>query len=484
MAALDLEDTIVAIGSGASPAPRGIVRMSGPRTRDILQSLSFPDSGLHDWLERVDRASSRVGDVRIDDSGRRLPARIYYWPDGRSYTGEPSAELHTLGSLPLLELILGRMLASGARLAERGEFTLRSFLAGKIDLLQAEAVLGVIQAEHLDDLQLALAQLGGNLSRPVRRLRDQLLQLTAHLEAGLDFVEEDIEFIAEEELLGGIDAVRDSLLQIAAQLQQRGAGGRRLEVVLIGRPNAGKSSLFNALLEQSRVIVSAIAGTTRDAISAVAEWEGLVFQLTDTAGIEEIADDSPRALAQCLVSNRIQQAELLLLCIDTSQLPIGDDVTGRSARTVESDRELTPFETQGKRILKIGTKVDVAPPSIGLQLANPPAEIAGIVLDAVVSMQAPERIALLRQQIVRALGEVQQTTMAEALQYTAMRCAAGIDQACQSLGRAELLIREAAGEELIASELRCAIDELSGMIGEVHADTILGEIFSRFCIGK
>jgi tRNA modification GTPase len=473
MAALDLAETIVAIGSGMSPSLRGIVRLSGPRTGELLGRLIDPaDDDAQRWLAAAGVASSRSCRVVVDDCGRRVAARVYYWPSSRSYTGEPTAEIHTLGSLPLLEILVSRALAGGGRLAERGEFTLRSFLAGKIDLLQAEAVLGVIQAEHVDDLELALEQLGGNLSQPVRQLRDQLLQLTAHLEAGLDFVEEDIEFISPHELLSGIQSIRQSLLKIHDQLRRRGTGGRDLEVVLIGRPNAGKSSLFNALIDESRVIVSDTAGTTRDAITAIVEWEGIRFQLTDTAGIEELQDDSPRGRAQLMLSERVRRADLLLMCIDTSQ--ISDGAEGE--REERNNDEVRQFESNGKPLLRVATKLDLA--------EGQPAAVEGLQFDAHVSPHLDHTIIQLRQQITRRLKELHANSMAEALQQTSARCSLGIDHACQSLDRAEELVEMTASEELIASELRYAIDELSGMIGEVHSDTILGEIFSRFCIGK
>ena len=468
----DLSQTIVAISSGLLAAPRGIVRLSGRETRRILSHLLRHDPAAVVWLDTVrSHPMSTPCRCSVDASGRSIAARLYFWPDHRSFTGEPCAELHLCGSLPILELVVAQAQSGGARLAQRGEFTLRSFLAGKMDLLQAEAVLGVIQSEQQAELELALEQLGGNLSQPVRALRTQLLQLTAHLEAGLDFVEEDIEFISQAELLEGIMEIRERLHSIAAKLQLRGTGNRDLQVVLVGPPNAGKSSLFNALLGEERTIVSPAAGTTRDAISALVKCKTVQFQLTDTAGVEEIADDTPRALAQQMLADRLRSADLLVLCVDSSCHD------WRSQLALHR----TGLAALGVPVICVGTKRDHLIDGGSLAVTASDAE-SGLQIG--VSIHLPETMESLRQLLADRICELHQHTLAESLQRTALRCLAAIDQACQALDRAMLLIHDQAGEELVATELRYALDDLAAMIGEVHSDTILGEIFSRFCIGK
>ncbi len=463
---LDLAQTIVAISSGLSPAERGIVRLSGPDTAAVLTRLIAASDEAQHWLQHVRYAASVECSLNIDETGRTLAARLYYWPNHRSFTGEASAELHVCGSLPLLEMLVSRAVACGARLAERGEFTLRSFLAGKVDLLQAEAVLGVIQAENRSDLELALEQLGGNLSQPVRELRLELLQMTAHLEAGLDFVEEDIEFITAAELSRGIETIRLQLHSIGQQFARRGTGARNLEVLLVGPPNAGKSSLFNALIGEMRAIVSAVAGTTRDVVTATVQREGLQFQLVDTAGLEDVDNDTPRALAQQQLAERLHSADLLLICIDTSHPDAAQQM----------QEHLDRFRTLATPCVLVGTKQD--------QLADKSSRAGLSNFDVLVSVHDGHALEQLQKSIATELGKLTSTSMAEALQRTSIRCLAAIDQAVQSLERAQQLIRDAEGEELVATELRCALDELAAMIGEVHSDTILGEIFSRFCIGK
>ncbi len=214
-----------------------------------------------------------------------LPADLFLWPQGRSYTRQLLAEIHTFGSPPLVDEILQSLCRNGARLAQPGEFTLRAFLAGRIDLTQAEAVLGVIDAADRNQLQAALAQLAGGLARPLGQLRSDLLDLLADLEAGLDFVEDDIRFVTPDELNRRLAAAAETIDQIGAQLTGRDAATARPRVALIGYPNVGKSSLFNALVGNAAALVSTQAGTTRDYLSATIDACGMSIELIDTAGI-------------------------------------------------------------------------------------------------------------------------------------------------------------------------------------------------------
>ncbi len=464
---LDLQRTIVAVGSGVAPAPRAIVRISGQATRDILKRLTGQA------FDNTCVAAQQVT-VALGWGARRLKATVLYWPDQRSYTGEPCAELHVLGSLPIVESLVEQLLALGAAPAERGEFTLRSFLAGKLDLTQAEAVLGVIEAESSHDLSAALKQLGGNLSQPVRTLRDQLLELTAHLEAGLDFVEEDIEFISEEQLARGLQQIANQLQRIADQLRARGARTRQASIVLVGLPNAGKSSLFNALVGKDRTIVSPLAGTTRDAVTASVTMGELTVELIDTAGVEELNEDSPRGIAQQVLVERLRGADVALWCIDLHQPPEVAWLTAEQLRL----QALVPS------VLRIGTKADL------LQAASLPPDDSpdGTRLvkncHAVVTIGNPSSVQALRKLVADRLIAARGQRHSDAMHATATRCRNSIELALSALQRALDLVASGEGEELVATELRIAIDDLSSVIGEVHNEDILGEIFSRFCIGK
>src|SRR3984893_5611497 len=193
----DPQDTIVALSSAAGPGGRAIVRLSGPRAIHIATAVFTTND-----LCLPEQRQCREGSLRLPGVAAPLPAALYVWPAPRTYTGQEMVELHTLSSPPLIELLVAQLLAAGARAAQPGEFTLRAFLAGKLDLTQAEAVLGVIEAGSRDELKQALAQLAGGVARPLQELRDDLLNLLADVEAGLDFADEDIAFVKPDEMLG------------------------------------------------------------------------------------------------------------------------------------------------------------------------------------------------------------------------------------------------------------------------------------------
>lgn len=468
---LDLQRTVVAVASGVAPGSRAIVRLSGSLTRQILSQLFLGAKDTALLESKVPLAASVECSLAL--SGRselsRLPAIAYFWPDSRSFTGETCAELHVIGSMPIVEGLVSRLCALGASPAERGEFTLRSFLAGKVDLIQAEAILGVIEAEGPAQLHEALAQLGGNLSKPVRKMRDQLVELIAHLEAGLDFVEEDIEFISHEELLDQLTDIFKHVVALTKQLDTRDVRNRTAQVVIIGLPNSGKSSLFNCLVESERAIVSPLAGTTRDVITHPIELSGMCIELIDTAGFEEMQGDSPQAEAQIALQRRLRRADVALFCIDTS-LPINESWRADQIQTLVQ---------LGVSILTVGTKSELSPTLHNELSKDPP-----LVFDCKVSAHTGEGIAPLREQLTKLLASHRSELQSAALQHIAVRCRQSLASAANTLRRAIELAKSGEGEELVAMELRIALDDLSAVIGEVHSDDILGNIFSRFCIGK
>jgi tRNA modification GTPase len=261
-ATLDPNDTIAAVSTPPGPALRGIVRLSGPRAISIASSDFIP-SREQPLPGRLPTA--RPGRLIVDGLRPSLPATMASWPAPRTYTGQDVAEIHLPGSTPLVNLVLAHCLARGSRLAEPGEFTLRAFLSGRLDLTRAEAVLGIIDARNPAQLEAALEQLAGGLSGPILVLRDRLLDRVAHLEAWLDFTEEpDVDALQSESLAGELDGFAAELGELEQRLGERDRPESYPRVVLVGPPNAGKSRLFNALLGREQAIVSPRAGTTRD----------------------------------------------------------------------------------------------------------------------------------------------------------------------------------------------------------------------------
>ena len=451
-----LDDTIVAVSSPPGGAARGIVRLSGPDAMAVLCARFRPDCG--DVVVPDDHATVTPGMLKIDGLASGLPGDAYLWPAGHSYTGQPVVELHTLGSPPLLDAAVATFCAAGARLAGPGEFTLRAFLAGRLDLTQAEAVLGVIDAADRRQLDVALAQLAGGLGGPLQAIRDELIDLLAHLEAGFDFADEDLAFIEPEQLNEGLEHATETVRQIAAQMASRDRADAVVRVVLCGPPNAGKSSLFNALAGKDDALVSPQAGTTRDYLTVELDFDGLRCLLVDTAGTAAGATPATGNTidhaAQALVTSQHEQADVRIVCIDATR-------PGEEAIAEES----------AAGTILVATKVDAAPSS------RIPAEMLET------SSLTGQGIEALREAIHQAARQFN-SAPADVVAGTALRCRESLRTAEAALLRAGEILRDDGGEELVAAEIRVALEELGKVVGAVYTDDVLDRVFSRFCIGK
>jgi tRNA modification GTPase len=478
-----------------------MVRISGPDAIGVVAKAFCSADGSRVQSFRFPRAVSGHATVALHgDQPHLLPCDAFLWPTARSYTREPVAELHTFGSPPLLDALLATACRAGARLADPGEFTLRAFLAGRIDLTQAEAVLGVIDARCDADLTAALVQLAGGLARPLQKLRDYLLQLLAELEAGLDFIEEDITFVSKETILARLAAASQLLADVAEQLHSRATVTTTTQVALVGPPNAGKSSLFNALvarfgpagesIENKPIasIVSSQRGTTRDYLTATIDINGARCELVDTAGVDleypgreegtrqpdhdqsalrqsQTVSEIDRA-AQSLAAQRRVAAAIRVCCIDATSLssdarealPVGPDFT-RCELVALTKSDLTHLSGQSSAPLNHAAPVVTS-------------SRTGEGLDALCNR-------------IRAL--LQTETVAQqshAVASTAERCGESVRLAEAALARASEIIRHDAGDELAAAELHVALSELGKVVGAVYTDDLLDRIFSTFCIGK
>ena len=461
MTLFDLDETIAAPASPPGAALRGMLRISGPKVREQLLRVFRPDD-LEQW-NSTNRPFLHSGVISVA-SNLKHPVTVGLWPTSRSYTGQPMAEISTLGSQPLLERILSLLNSQGIRTAEKGEFTLRAFLNGRIDLVQAEAVLGVIDSQSENELQTALDQLGGGLSSHMETIRLDLLELLADLEAGLDFVEEDIEFVSHENILSRIQVAKQAVSRLRELSQERLRSETRSRIVLAGLPNAGKSTLLNQLAEQQVALVSEISGTTRDYLAVECDLDGLAAILIDTAGWE-INDDPIMQSAQSFREEQIRQADLTIWCSSY-------DLT--AAERLIDDEQASKCEEQSRLFLRIGTKSDLIT-----------IETEGVSCDLSISTvaQSPAHLGNFVERI-RDLIDRESQTEAGMIGTTSARCAETLRATEDALIKAGEAAEGSFGDEFIAMELRAALDGLGQVLGTVHTDDLLDRIFSKFCIGK
>jgi tRNA modification GTPase len=452
------EDTIVAIATPPGRGGIGIVRLSGPAALQLLSSH---------LLLRTPLEHARARYCTLLDSGVRLDEAVAtFFAGPHSYTGEDVLELAAHGSPVILDLLVRRAIEAGARLARPGEFTQRSFLNGRLDLTQAEAVRDLIEAETLYQVRVAAEQLGGALSGRVAPVKEQLLELIALLEAGIDFAEDDIEVTADAEILRRLDALDASLTPIARSYGEGRLVHNGLTMAIVGRPNAGKSSLFNRLVERERAIVTATPGTTRDLVTERISLGGIPLELVDTAGLRETHDEvESHGIAR--THSAMADADLVLLLVDAATAGDGDG----AIRLPPEDAALLD-SLDGRAPLVVLNKIDLARPS----MVQVDADVA------CVSALTGEGVDALRERLLeRVRGNA---NAAEAGMLTSLRHYEALEGCTQALAHARMALAERVPHEMLLLDLYAALQQLDQLTGATTADDILNRIFSSFCIGK
>ena len=465
-----LNDTICAIATPVGEGGIGIVRLSGEKAVDVAAGIVALRSGI-----RLESAASHVlhhADI-LDpaDSAGRAPldeALVVVMRGPKSFTGEDVVELQCHGGMLILQTLCEALVRAGARPAEPGEFTKRAFLNGRLDLAQAEAVLDTIRARTAGSLRIAQEQLRGALSREIDAVRENLVGLLAHVEAGIDFVEEDIAFIPTAELTAGLRRAHEAVSGLLAHGRESRIFREGATAAIIGRPNVGKSSLLNALLRTDRAIVTPTPGTTRDVLEEVLNIRGIPVRLLDTAGIRETCDPVEQEGVRRSRAAR-EQADLLLIVLDGS-MPLTAD-----------DRVLLEETRPGfdQKRLMIVNKTDLP-----LRL-DPSALLPSESGAAVTRIAATTGAGLddLRDQI-RALLLGPDFEARETVMVTHLRHQAALQRTLDALTATLVSVEARAAGELIALDLRTAIDALGEITGAVTTDDILDRIFREFCIGK
>lgn len=447
------DDTIAALASAAGQAGVAVVRVSGPGVPDLAQRLL----GRLPEPRRAELARFRDADGATIDQGV-----VLYFSAPASFTGEHVLELQGHGSPVLVDELLARLVALGARLAGPGEFSQRAFLNDKLSLDQAEAIADAIAAGSRVSARAAIRSLEGAFAREVEALVDAVTRLRVYTEAAIDFPDEDdVDFLGDGEIERRLAAITTQLAALRAQAVQ-GAGFRDgLRLVILGRPNVGKSSLLNRLARRETAIVTEIAGTTRDVLHEQLSIDGLPLTLVDTAGLRE-TDDPVEAEGVRRARAEIAAADRILLVID--------DRAGLTG----ADRALLDEMPPGMGVTVVANKIDLSGATAGpATIADRPA-----VRVAALDGRGFEGLTAHLKSLVGVEGEAEPAFVAR------RRHLAALDRAAEALavGRERLVI-DAAGD-LLAEELRLAQNALGEITGKVSSDDLLGEIFSSFCIGK
>jgi len=442
-------DVVAAIATGNGRAAIGVVRLSGPQLAPFMCPL---------FGREIAPRQATLTDF-LDSDGLPLDRGIaLFFPSPHSYTGEDVLELQGHGGPAVLQLLLRRCLAVGARLAEPGEFSRRAFLNEKLDLAQAEAVADLIEASSEAAVRAALLSLRGEFSQEIRSLVSDLTALRTQIEAAIDFPEEEVDSYPE----AGRSVVLTQLRQKLDRTYARAAAGKvlrdRVQVVLIGPPNVGKSSLLNCLSEDEVAIVTPLPGTTRDLIRNEIVLDGVTLQLIDTAGLRVTQDPIEQMGIDC-ARRAVQDADLILLIEDVTQ-----------PRLMERDWEFAQLPV-GTRRIKVLNKIDLLVDQPYERRASDEATIA-------VSAKTSEGLAQLRLAILSAAGRSPEI---EGLFLARERHLEALVRGDTHLQNAERVVTRL---ELFAEELRLAQLALSAITGKFTADHLLGEIFSKFCIGK
>ncbi len=467
-------DTIVALSTPPGAGALAIIRLSGPAavaiTAAVFSKKSFAEAAGN---------TLHYGTLRDPDDGEILDEVVVgLFRAPRSFTREDVVEISGHGSDYVVRQVLALLLRHGARLAEAGEFTKRAFLSGALDLAQAEAVADLIAADSALSHQVALNQLRGGFSQELRELRARLIKFAALLELELDFGEEDVEFADRTGLAALLAEVRGVVLGLLRSFELGNVIKNGITTVIAGRPNAGKSTLLNALLREERAIVSAIPGTTRDFIEDEVSIDGLRFRFVDTAGLRDDTADEVEAIGVARTRERVRKASLLLYLFDLAEL------------TPTAVRAEIAALTTGLQlpVLAVGNKTDLA--SAEALAAFEAAFRAGhsgmateipLVLLAAGQNQGLEALqtALVRQVRGSALANNASATI-----VTNVRHARALETAAAHLAAVQTGLDTGFGTELLAADLRHALAALGEITGEISSEDLLTSIFTQFCIGK
>ena len=454
---MNLDDTIVAIATPPGRGGIGVVRLAGTEARAIAltmlrlqQEIKAGHSIFGELVDTQDKSTNRIDEVVVT-----------YFAKPHSYTTDDIVEISAHGSPVVLAHIVELALTCGARLAEPGEFTMRAFLNGRIDLTQAEAVRDLIESQTLYQAKVAAQQLGGALSQRLQPIKQKLVNLIATLEAGVDFAEDDVSVLPNEQILARMADVRSPLEDLARSFAYGKIVHEGLTLAIVGRPNVGKSSLFNCLVERERAIVTATPGTTRDLVSETVSIGGIPVRLVDTAGIRHALDEA-ESIGIRKSMEALADADLVLVVLDSS------------VSLAAEDQELLD-QVEQRAAIVVQNKADIASsqaPVLSSQLAT-----------VRTSATAGSGIAELRAEILRHVGG-DSSNLGTTGFLTNLRHQNLVSESLAALDAAKTAVANKVPHEMLLLDLYSSLRPLDGITGATTTDDILNLIFSTFCIGK
>lgn len=460
-------DTICALSTPAGIAALALIRLSGPDTFNICNQV-FHSAHKDFNVSKCQSHTIHYGTI-IDSDDIIDEVLLHIFHADHSYTGEPSVEITCHGSVYIQQKIIELLISKGARLANPGEYTLRAFLNKRFDLSQAEAVADIIASNSKVSHKLAMSQLRGGFSDKIKDLRKQLIDFASLIELELDFSEEFVEFADRTKLLQLISNLKSQISNLINSFKLGNVLKHGIPVAIIGKPNVGKSTLLNALLNEEKAIVSDIPGTTRDAIEDIITIDGIAFRFIDTAGLRDTSD-MLESFGIDKTYQKISQASIILYVLDVN------DVSVKSVSEAIDELKQKLPDKNNTKIIVIANKTDL--------LASTPKGFKNLVeLETVfVSAKRKENIKLITESLVNSvkigITENDNSVVSNLRHYEAL------SKAMSSLENVETGINNAISTELIAVDINQALYHLGEITGDVTSDEILGNIFANFCIGK